>query len=160
MKTTTTDLAAMRGRITKLKTELQALRATARDQAQARAQISALVADLGAPITQRLRYAVQSGEMSEVFVVRPRPDGVVDVGPLLAALLGPDVLAAALLRYADELPPAADNAKRAARLADITAELDALEEAEEIDVERLGAQGIQADRRADARPEIVLKLRA
>ena len=159
MKTTTTDLAAMRGRITKLKTELQALRATARDQALARAQIDALVADLGAPITQHLRYAVQSGEMSEVFVVRPRPDGVADLGPMLAALLGPGVLATALNRYADELPPATDHANRTARLADIATELDALGEAEELEICRLEAQSIQADRRADADPRVVLKLR-
>ena len=159
MKTPTTDLAATRGRILKLKAELRTLQAPARDQSQARAEIGAMVADLGAPITQRLKYAVEAGEMSEVFVVRPRPDGVINLGPLLAALLGPEVLAAALNRFTDALPPAADNAKRAARLIEVTAELQALEEAEELEICRLEAQGIQADRRADARPEIVLAIR-
>ena len=160
MKTPTTDLAATRDRIAKLKAEIRTLHAAPRDQSQAGAEIDTYVANLAAPITQRMEYAVTSGVMDGMFTLRAMPDGRIDLGPLLAAVLGPDVLAAALRRYVEGLPPSEDRAKQATRLAEATAELDRLEDLEEVELDRLESQGILAGRRPDSRPEIVLKRRA
>lgn len=91
--------------------------------------------------------------------LRASPDGVVDLGPVLCALLGPATVAGMLASmvessYADT-PGSAD---RAAELAEIDSELDRLEREEEREVCRLEVAGQRVVRRADARPEIVLEL--
>lgn len=161
MATTKTpvDLAAFRASIATLQAERQGLQASTRDQNDARAENAAFAAAALASFTQRMEYAVAAGDLSNVFALWPRPDGKVDLGPLLATIVGPDALAAALNRHIDALPSDSTRADRAARLAEIEAELDDLEDAEEVAVCRLEAQGLQVDRRASARPEIVLKVR-
>lgn len=159
-KTPTNDLGAMRAAIAGLQAERTKLQVSTRDQGEARAEITAYMAQSAEPIAARLRYAVTAaGIGTDLLIARPRADGAVDLGPVLVALLGPDALAAALSRYVDELPPAADRAERAARLAEIAAELTDLEEREERLICELEKQGLQADRRGDARPEIVLAIR-
>ena len=107
----------------------------------------------------RLTYAVITGDPGQAFVLRARPNGELDVGPLLAVLLGPDKLAAVLDQFAEALPPSTDRVARAARLAEIAVELSDLEEAEEIEVCRLEALGLTPIRRGDANPAVVLKRR-
>lgn len=157
--TTTNDLGAMRATIAALRAERAKLQGHVRDQADARAEIAAYVALAADPINARLRYAAATGITPDLLIARPRADGAVDLGPVLAALLGPDLLAAALAAHIEQLPPESDRAERAARLAEIAAELDRLENAEEIEVVRLERQGLTVDRRADARPGIVLAIR-
>lgn len=159
-KTPTNDLGTMRVAIAALQAERTKLQANTRDQGEARAEIAAYVAQAAEPIAARLRYAVTAaGIGTDLLIARPRADGAVDLGPVLVALLGPDALAAALGRYVDELPPATDRAERTARLAEIAGRLGELENAEEVEVCRLEMQGLTVDRRADARPEIVLAIR-
>lgn len=161
MATTKTpvDLAALRTSIATLQAERQGLQASTRDQNDARAENAAFAAAALASFTQRMEYAVTIGDLANVFTLRARPDGWVDLGPLLATIVGPDALAAALNRHIDVLPSGSIRADRAARLAEIEAELDELEDAEEIEVCWFEAHGVQVDRRAGARPEIVLKVR-
>lgn len=159
-KKPTNDLAGMRAALATLQTERRALQGSTRDQGEARAEIAAYVAQAAEPIATRLRYATATSIGTDLLIMRPRADGAVDLGPVLVAVLGPDVLAAALSRYVDELPPASAHAERATRLAEIAAELDRLEEAEEIEVCRLEQQGMQVDRRADADPRVVLAIRS
>lgn len=82
-----------------------------------------------------------------------------DLGPTLAALLGVDVVAQFLMRAADGCmrfgPPAAE---KAARLAEIAAELELDEIEEESLIEASESTDAPILRRADARLEIVLAL--
>lgn len=154
------DLAALRAARLPLLFERQTLLTGTRDRDQARTEVNAYCTSAAAEIVGRLAYTVATGEgLADAFAVWARPDGRVDLGPLLAALLGPDKLAAALMPFAGALPPSTDRAARAARLAEIATELDALEDAEEVEVCRLEALGLWPVRRGDARPSIVLKLR-
>ena len=154
------DLAGLRTARLPLLAELQTLEAETRDRPRALADINAYCTSAVAEVTGRFAYTVTTGEdLANICSVRARADGKVDLGPLLAALLGPDKLAAALMPFADALPPSIDRAAGTARLAEIATELDALEDAEEFEVCRLEALGLQPPRRGDARPSIVLKLR-
>ena len=154
------DLTGLRVARLPLLSERQTLLSGTRDRIQARAEIDAYCTSAAAEIMGRLAYTVATGEgLADAFTVRARPDGRVDLGPLLAVLLGPDKLAAALVQYADALPASTDRAGRAARLVEIAAGLDAIEEAEEIEVCRLEALGLSPGRRGDARPSVVLKRR-
>lgn len=79
----------------------------------------------------------------------------VDVGPLLLALF-PEYVERRLFALMDAVPEGMDSAARRARLAEIDGELDRLESEEEALIEQSEIMGSPIDRRADARPEIVL----
>lgn len=153
------DLAGLRAARLPLLAERAQLQAEHRGQDEARAEVATFTRGAAAEAHQRLGYAVSSGDFSLAFGLRARPDGVIDAGPLLAALLGADQLAAALEPHVLALPPSVDHPARLASIAAIAEELDALEEAEEVEVCRLEAQGLNPGRRADASPAVVLKLR-
>jgi len=74
-----------------------------------------------------------------------------ELGPLFAALLGADVVRAALLAGIEAIPVGLDAQDRADKLVTLGVELDRLERDEEALCESGGI-----DRRPDARPEIVL----
>lgn len=160
-KPATNDLGATRLAIAALQAERQTLQGNTRDQSEARAEIAAYVARVAEPINERIRYATLGGGIGgDLLHVWPNPNGSIDLGPVLVALLGTDVLTRVLSRHVDELSPASARAERVARLAKIAVELNRLEDLEEATVCELEAQGLRPDRRADARPEIVLALRA
>lgn len=160
MKRPPQDLAGLRAARLPLLAERQNLLTENRDRDQARAEIDAYCTSAVAEIKGRLSYVVTTGEgLADALVVRARADGRVDLAPLIAVLLGTDKLAAVLGSFADDLPPSADRAARADRLAEIAVELDEIETREEMEVERLEALGLSPGRRGDARPSIVLKLR-
>ena len=160
MATKPPNLAALRAaRLPPIAERVQ-LQADTFGQSEARAGIAAHVAAAAAEIDQRLRYCVTTGQLTDVLALRARPDGYVDLAPMLAVLIGPDALAAALDRYALDLPASTDPVATADRLAGIAAELVAIEDAEEVEVCRLEGLGERPARRADADPAIVLKLRA
>ena len=79
-----------------------------------------------------------------------------DLGPLLVSLLGPASIEAALLRDIESIPEGLAPAEKAARLAEIEAELDRLEREEEALIEASAESGEPIPRRADANPAIVL----
>ena len=159
MKRPPQDLAALRAARLPLLAERQALPAEDYGRDEARGDVATYCTAAAADAHGRLAYAVGIGNPGQAFVLRARPNGELDVGPLLAALLGPDKLAGALGQFADALPPSTDRAARAARLVEIAAELDAIEEAEEIEIMRLENLGLTPIRRGDANPAIVLKRR-
>ena len=154
------DLTGLRAEIARLTADHLTLSADHRGRDEARADLPRYTHAAAAEIEQRFAYVVAIGDMTQAFIVRPRPDGLIDLGPLLAAVLGPDVLASVLERHVLALPPSVDRAARASQLAEIVNQLAEIEEAEEVEVLRLEALGLSPDRRADARPEVVLKLRA
>jgi len=153
------DLAGLRAARLPLLAEIDRLQQDARGQDEARAEIRTIVRGAAAETEARLRYSVHSGDFSQVLLLRARPDGYIDAGPLLAALIGPDRMADVLDRFAAELPPSVDHSARADRLAQARAELAAIEDAEEIEVLRLEALGQPPGRRPDADPAVVLKRR-
>lgn len=85
--------------------------------------------------------------------------GPADLGPLLCAMLGPQAVAAALLAHLDAAPDVPDAAGRAARLAEIDAELFRLECEEEALIEASEATDAEPiARRPDADPRAVIGL--
>ncbi len=91
----------------------------------------------------------------DVFNIRPKGD-VVDLGPVLAFVLGADALVAALAPHLERFedgPPAAD---RAAQIAEIDRQLLELERAEEQLIEASEAAGMPIARRGDADVRAVL----
>ncbi len=93
----------------------------------------------------------------DALKVRPKGDDV-DLGPVLAFVLGADVLAAALapsLERFDEGPPAAD---RAAKLAEIDRQMLELERAEEALIMESERAGTPVARRGDADARAVLEV--
>lgn len=155
------DLAAVRTDIAAAKAEHATLvqHMGRCDQPQATAAIDAFTASAASALTQRLQHAVSVGDFSEALTVWARPDGRIDLAPLMAALFGPDVLRAALMQHVGDLDSAATTADRRTRLAEVAARLDDLETAEENIICGLESQGLTVDRRGDARPEIVLAIR-
>ena len=99
-----------------------------------------------ASLTRELEKAAL-GEPSEPLSLR----GVVNIGPLMVAMLGTDTVKAALMGYLGTLPEGTATAPRLARLQAIAIELDQLETDEESMVD-----ANDLERRPDARPEIVL----
>ena len=83
-----------------------------------------------------------------------------DAGALLVALIGMAPLRKLIGQAADCVPEGQEPKARNARLALISAELDSLEADEEKLIVLSEMDGTPIDRRADARPEIVLALQA
>lgn len=159
-KTIHRDLASIRAGRPPLLAERVRLQAGHWGQDEARLAVASQCAGLAEAFSQRLAYAVQTGDLTPAFQLRARPvDGVVDAGPLLAALLTPDALGALLERYVMALEPSVDRAPIAARLLLLDAELAELEEAEELAILALEDQGLSPGRRFDADPAVVLRIR-
>lgn len=154
------SIAQLRPRIAELQSELAALQASGASHAEVCAGIDAFCRGAAARGDQTLGYAVISGTLGEGLTIRPGPGGVVDLAPVLASVLGADGLATALQRHVRLMEDGPSVAERAARLAEISAELDRHERDEETLIEASEATATPIARRADARPEIVLGVRA
>ena len=134
---------------------IRANRAETLDLARAGLQV---MAEAGA---ERLRAVVRNTSTLGYFDPTPAfrlPSmGPADLGPLLVALLGVDTVAAALAAHTDAVPAVPDAAARAARLAEIEAELFRLECEEEAAIEASEATDAEPiRRRVDADPRAVL----
>ena len=154
------NINTLRKRIAQLQAERRDIQALGRSRAEIRASIEAYARGAAAAGRYRLDQAVVEDDIASLFTLRdPAPGVAPNVAHLFAALLGPDALAAALSAGVDDvaddtmLPDA-----RRARLAEIAAELDALEADEERLIEAAEARGEPIARRPDCRPEIVLAL--
>lgn len=155
------SLDTLRKRIAALQEERLELDQQKRSRSEVAAQIEAMVASWGYTGTGMLSREVQraaTGVPSEPLTLRtvaPVAAGVAQInlnaGPLLVAILGTEVVKAALLASLCTVPEGMPSAARVARMAEIGAELDRLE----IEEERLCTE-TGAERRPDARPEIVL----
>lgn len=125
------------------------------------------VADVSASLTARLRADAEAsdraarsrllaGEHEMLMVARPKPDGTIDLGPVLLRLFGADAIAAALLRHVADQTATPTAAERAARRAEIERELMSCELEEERQIEASEAAGTPVARRPDADVRAVL----
>jgi hypothetical protein len=80
----------------------------------------------------------------------------VDLGPMLAALLGPKAFAKALASLLGDVPEGLDAAERAKRITELEVEILTLSRKEEREIRALEAVGLEVIRRADAPPAAVL----
>lgn len=156
---TSVDIMRLRARIAELQDERATLREAGMNSEERRAYVAAFCRDAAGTGNARIGYAAAADDLAGALSVRANPAGVVDLSQMLAALLGADVLAAALCRQlpSDEAP---DAATRGARIVAIDAELDRIERQEEAEIVRSEAAGNPIARRGDARPEIVLEVLA
>lgn len=158
-KTYPQDLASLRAARLPLLRKRDQLEADVFGRDEGRAAAADYLRNVAAEQEQNIRTRLQTGDAAAAMTMRAGPGGVVNLAPMLAAIFGPEAITAALDRHFDALPVSIDAETRAGMLADIGAELDTLEDAEEIEVCRLEALGERPDRRGDARPAIVLKVR-
>ena len=86
--------------------------------------------------------------------------GAVDLGPLLAVIVGPARLVELLQPVLATLPDGMSTADKRAALRALDAEILALEHLEETVVQDLESQGVGVTRRGDANPAVVLRLAA
>jgi len=146
---------------------LRAQREEAAAQTRSRGEVSALIdamvtgwtAAAAKLLTQDLARSAQGVPIAPLTVRAsvPTASGVasisLDLGPLLTAMVGPERIKDAFSEALAGIPPGLDNAKRLERLSAFDAELDALEIEEE---GLIVASAGTIERRADARPEIIL----
>lgn len=148
---------------------LQAERDALTSQKRSRAEVAALLENLvanwastGAATLVRELQLAASGQPSEPLslrgsaVVTAAPGAAqinLNMGPVLVALMGQDAVKAALIGAVAAIPEGMPSKDRMERLEAIAAELDELERDEERMVMESGAE-----RRTDARPEIILEL--
>lgn len=154
-----TELQEIRAARGPLLQQLADLQASEDGQDEARQPIAQRVRASNAEGHEGLRRLVTGGHFSDLFVVKVSPGGRLDLLPILAALLGPDEIMAVLERHIATLPPSVPAAERAAMTAEIADELHELEEREEAEICRLEERGERPDRRADADPSVVLRMR-
>lgn len=159
MATKPNTLASIRARNEALQREHGALQNAEPNRAETAADFESFCRGAAAAGDQRLAYHTATGNPADAFVLRCMPDGTVTVAPLLAALLGPDKLAAELCRHLPDGPGGPPAAERAERLAAVAAELFEAECVEERLIEASEAAGVPIARRADADPRAVLGVR-
>jgi hypothetical protein len=161
-------LEAVRVRIAALKSEAHEIERQPRSRAEVREKVHAQIdawREQGRLEARRALSEIAYGitgiarlnaRVHDEYVGIRTPLGQADLGPALVGLLGAEVVGAFLLADLETIPEGLDRGERAARLAEIAAELDKLERDEEAIVCALEAEGEAVMRRADARPEIVL----
>lgn len=155
------NIPALRQRIADITTQRQTITDAPRSHAETRARIEAWCtaqsAAADARIAQHVISAAYGSPIDEVLTVRAAPGaGMVDLAPVLASILGADVLASVLCRHLAQVEDGPTAADRAATLADIDAQLLAAEIEEEKLIEASEAAGAPIGRRPDASPAVVL----
>jgi hypothetical protein len=151
----------LRAQVVALKRERAAVESAPQSAAETRAAINAACAQWAAAGAEQLAPLVRGMAVGQEFAtaLRVPAQGVVDLGPILAHLLGPQALAKALLKTID-VPDGITPAERVTRLADLDARLETAEREEERLIDALERQGAYVARRGDADPRAVLKVRA
>lgn len=162
------QVAALRDRIAALQSERATIAQQARTRADVRAEIERTIAqwqERGAATLAREVQRAALGAAPELLTAHgagPAAGGVahvrLDLGPLLVSVLGAGAMRKALLATLDAVPEGLDAAARAGRLAAIDADLDTTEREEERLICEAELLGDEIERRADARPEILLAL--
>lgn len=120
------------------------------------ATLTRAATDQGATLSRMLRFPDRGEGIRLHAPLKNAPATVADLTGLLAALFGPDALAAALDRYVLALPDGPAAAERSARLVAIADELERLEHIEEDLIE---ASGETIARLGDASPAVVLRVK-
>jgi hypothetical protein len=128
-----------------------------------RAKLAAWVRTVEDAGARRLAWRIGQGSFRDLLTTNPPPPanpvsgtGGADIGPLIVAMFGGDSIIASLNRFVDRLPEGLTDEQRAERLAEIDAQLHALEVSEERAVRALIAAGTPVVRRMDADCAIVL----
>jgi len=162
MKTTPTieqRLAELRQRIAAHQQE----RTTLTNQKRSRGEVQACMQraaegwrEAGERTLRQQAREIAGGEAPQMLAEFVGINDRVSIGSALALVLGADAVATALQKYTEHIPEGLDKPAREARLAEIGAELDALEAEEERLIEEAEAAGEYIERRPDARPEIIL----
>jgi hypothetical protein len=152
-----TKLEDKRLMIERKKAEIRAVKAAAYGQDEHRARIGSGLAHMEEQARRTLRMQTLNGELP-FFAHAGTPRGM-EVGHMLVLLLGRDRMAQALGRFVDDLPESMPDDARHELIARLDSELYQLEDDEEAEICRLEALGYVTDRRGDARPEIVLRVR-
>ena len=166
--TTRGQVEQLRGTIRALQAERDALAGQRRSRDDVRALVESLVDRWHAQgcdaIERELQRAAAGGApdlltLHGAAVVPAAPSAApvaLDLAPVLVGLLGAETVLAALLSRLDAVPEGTPPDARRERLAAIAAQLDGLERDEEKLIESSDFEGEPIERRADARPEIVL----
>ncbi len=154
----TTTLEALRSEISALQSERDEHLGAGPCRSEVKASLHGFAEMVASIARHRLANHVAADDVRGAFLLRPGPDGSVDIAPLLAALLGPDVFVARLSEFLHLVPVGIDAAEKRRRITEIDADLDRVETLEEREVMRLEADGQPVIRRSDARPEIVLAM--
>lgn len=160
------EIEPLRARIAVLQAERRTIALQARTRADVRAEIERTVAhwhQRGAAVLVREVQRAALGAAPDLLTAHgtgPAAGGIanvrLDLGPLLVSVMGAAAVRKALLATLDAVPEGLGAEARAARLAEIDADLDRLEAEEEKLVEMSELDGDPIARRPDARPEIVL----
>jgi hypothetical protein len=157
-----------RGRISALQAERAAVTAQTRSRAECVTAIDALLDHWqrkGDAALAREAARLAAGQPAEFLTVKGTAavaSGVglapfaLDLSALMVALLGRAAVRVAILDAIERVPEGLSADQRGARLREIEAELDELEDAEERLIESSEASNHPIARRPDARPEIVL----
>jgi hypothetical protein len=163
MTTLEEQLRDLRARIGLLKSEQQIVWQQARSRNEVCSEVRKKVAGWYANFERRSRLHLRQLAAGHMSVPLLRGDvyyDEVNLAEVLAGVVGPERIEAALLRHIDaEVPPGLDSAARSQRLFEIAAELDALEAEEEALIEASERTGAPLERRPDARPDVVLGVR-
>lgn len=159
------SIETLRKRIAALQAERAELESQTRSRAEVVTTLEGLIAQwsaMGAATIARELERLALGQPAEPLTMRKAvPVGAapgvapvsVNFGPLMVALLGADAVKSALMGFVQAIPEGVPTAQRLARLAEIGEELDRLESEEE---SMVVASGGTIERRANARPEIIL----
>jgi len=164
MSTKPDNITRLRETIARLNLEREAIT----DAPLSRGEVKARVADWrvegkargDAFLKHWVRESAAGAQLRDIFTLKADGHGNVDATGLMFALADPLALDAALSVIVDrEIGEGPDAAGRAARLAEIDAELLRLGHKEEDIIEAAEAAGTPIDRRANADPTVVLRLR-
>lgn len=145
------SLEGLRKRIASLQAEREALTTQRRSRSEIAAQLSATIdgwAGSGAEQILQDLQRLAAGQACEPLTMR---GPVLNMGPLLCAMLGADHVRGVVLAQLEAIPEGLPTSERLARIREIESSLDDLEKAEEQMVVESGAE-----RRPNCRPEIVL----
>lgn len=164
-KNATEQVEALRKKITALQLERETLNSQKRSRDEVVTQLDAQLSEWKAAGIRNFTRDLQksaSGQPTDFLAVRgtafvqAAPGTApfnLNLGPLLVALLGENVVRAAILRDLKQLPEGLSAGASKARIRAISSELDQLEAQEEALID---ASNGALERRPDARPEIIL----
>lgn len=159
------EIKNLRERIAARQSEHRELTEQVRSRAEVGEYVGRVVTRLEDGATLATRRALQAlaygyAPLMEANVVEGAGivPSVAELGEMLTLMVGAEHVKSALLKHLDSVPEGLPAAQRAARLAQITAELEELEAREEDLICQAEDAREFVLRRADARPEIVLAL--
>ena len=146
--------------IDKLTAQRAPLLAATRSRSEQEAALRQYAHAAAAAGAAHIRHALACDDPVAALSLRANPAGVLDPSSRLAALMGEDRFAAALIGYLpdDDGTPSAE--ERAAQIAEIDAKLLDLWHQVEDMIEAAEARGEVVQRRPDAPPAVVLRVRA